>query len=277
MRIKINMSFILFLFISLYLGYCEHVLIIFFSVLFHELGHGIAARYLRISIMEIQLFPFGGIVIMENIAKYGGYKELIVALMGPMISMMIALLFLVFRNVFNFSQLIFKYNAALFLFNLIPALPLDGGRIVRNILLSHISYKRATKLMTYGGKLLAIFLILINIYFIVKGQQTVAYITAAIFIFVGAIKEEKNCSYIYLLNRNNKKEAMIGERGFSIRVLNASKETYLKSIADQFSPGNICKIRIYDEKGVFIDELCEADIMNGFLMSGYYSKIKDIL
>lgn len=277
MRIKINMSFILFLFISLYFGYGGHMLIIFISVLLHELGHGIAAKLLGVNVIEIQLFPFGGIAIMENIAKYGGYKELIVASSGPIISLMLALAFMTYSNSFTFGELLFRYNGALFLFNLFPALPLDGGRIVRNIMLSHTSYKNATKLMTRWGKLLAIILVLFNIYLIINGQETAAYIAGAIFIFAGAIKEEKNSSYIYLLSRNNKKERMIGGKGFSVRVLKVSKETYLKNIVDQFSPGNMCKIRIYDERDIMLKELNEADIMNGFLMNGYYARIKDII
>lgn len=277
MRIKINMSFILFLFISLYLGYWQYMLIIFISVLAHELGHGIMAKALGVNVIEVQLFPFGGIAIMENIAKYGGYKELIVAISGPIISMVIGLIFILYKNAFFFGELIYRYNSVLFLFNLLPVLPLDGGRVVRNILLYRTSYKRATKFMTIGGKLLAIILASFNIYLIIKGQETAAYMAGAIFIFAGAIKEEKNCSYIYLLNRNNKKERMIGKKGFSYRPLKASKETYLRNIVDQFSPGNVCKIRIYDERGAFIIELSEADIMNGFLMYGYLSKVKDIL
>ena len=277
MRIKINMSFILFLFISLYLGYWQHMSIIFISVLAHELGHGIMAKALGANVIEVQLFPFGGIAIMENIAKYGGCKELIVAISGPIISMMVGLIFLIYKNVFALGELAYRYNSALFLFNLLPVLPLDGGRVVRNILLYRTSYKRATKFMTIGGKLLAIILASFNVHLIIKGQETVAYIAAAIFIFAGAIKEEKNCSYIYLLNRNNRKERMIGKKGVSHRLLKASKETFLKNIVDQFSPGNVCKIRIYDEGGDFIIELSEADIMDGFLMFGYLSKVKDIL
>ena len=156
------------------------MLIIFISVLLHELGHGIAAKLLGVNVIEIQLFPFGGVAIMENIAKYGGYKELIVALSGPVISLVLALIFITCRNIFTFSELLFRYNGALFLFNLFPALPLDGGRIVRNIMLSRTSYKRATKLMTRWGKLLAIILVLLNIYLIVKGKETAAYIAGAI-------------------------------------------------------------------------------------------------
>ncbi len=275
MRVKINISFILFLFLSIYLGYWKVTLIMFLSVLAHEFGHGIAAKKLGIKILEIQFFPFGAIAIMENITKYGGFEELLIALSGPVMSLLIALIFFYFKVPAN--DLIFKYNFALFLFNLVPALPLDGGRIMRNIIIMRTSYKKATKILINTGKLLAIGLVLFNIYLIINNEITAAYIITAIFIFFGALKEEKNCSYVYLLNRNNKKEKKLKRKNYKKRLLIGSKGTYLKDIIEQFSPGNICEISVYDEKKSVFIILSEADIINAFLSKGYYSKIEDIL
>lgn len=250
-------------------------LIIFLSVLIHEFGHGIAAKKLGIKIFEIQFYPFGAIAIMENITKYGGFEELLIAISGPLMSLLIALIFFYFKVPYN--DLIFKYNFALFTFNLIPALPLDGGRIMRNILLMRTSYKKATKILINFGKLLAIGLVGFNIYLIVNGVLTIAYMVTGIFIFFGALKEEKNCSYVYLFNRNNKKEKMLKRKKCKKRLLTGSRGTYLRDIIEQFSPNNICEINVYDEnKNIYI-RMSEADIINGFLVKGYYSKIEDIL
>lgn len=275
MRIKINISFILFLFISTYLGFWQNALVIFFSVLLHELGHIIIAKFFNIQVLEIQLYPFGGIAYTENISKYGGRIELFVALGGPFISMLIAIAFYFFGKHLSLSSTIIKYNTALFLFNLVPALPLDGGSIVRNLLLSKHSYKYATKFMTRSGKILSILILLYNISLILNRQITISYMTVAFFIFLGALREEKNCSYIYLLNRNNKKVKRL--HNLHVRQLNVSEETYIRSIVEQFSPGNICRVMVFNEKGEVVKELCEADIMDGFLKYGYYGKIKDIV
>ena len=276
MRIKINLSFILFLFLSFYLGYYQYILIIFISVLLHELGHSYTAKLLGIDVYEVQLFPFGGIAIMENITKYGGYKEIIISIAGPIVSLVIGMFFFYCNSFFIYSSLVYKYNFALFLFNLLPALPLDGGRIVRNLLLYKTSYKKATKIMTINGKILANILVLLNIRYLLIGSRSISLIISGIFIFFGAIKEERNSSYVSLLNRNNKKLRMINKKGFSYRIIKVSGETYIKSIVDQFSPINACRIQVYDERGSFLAELCEADIMNAFLKNGYYSKVKDI-
>ena len=275
MRIKINISFILFLFISIYFGFWQNALVIFLSVLIHELSHIMIAKLFNIQVLEIQLYPFGGIAYTENISKYGGRIELLVALAGPVISMLIAAVFYFFGRQLSLSSTIVKYNMALFLFNLVPALPLDGGSIVRNLLLSKYSYKYATKIMTRSGKILSILIIVYNIVLILNGEITISYLAAAFFIFIGALREEKNCSYIYLLNRNNKKVKKL--HNLYVRQLNVSTETYIRSIVEQFSPGNICRVMVYNEKGELVKELCEADIMDGFLKYGYYGKIKDIV
>ena len=274
MRVKINISFILFLFLSIYLGYWKITLIIFLSVLIHEFGHTFIARKLGIKVLEVQFYPFGAIAVMENITKYGGFNELMIALSGPVMSLLVALIF--FYSKVPDRDLVFKYNMALFLFNLLPALPLDGGRVMRNILLMRLSYKKATKIMTAFGKLLAIGLIVINIYLIINDITTAAYIITAIFIFLGALREEKNCSYVYLFNRNNKKEKMLKKRKCKKRSLVCSRGTYLKDIIEQFSPGNICEISVYDELKKNYVRLSEADIINGFLIKGYYGRIEDI-
>jgi len=233
------------------------------------------AKLFNIQVLEIQLYPFGGIAYTENISKYGGRIELLVALAGPVISMLIAAVFYFFGRQLSLSSTIVKYNMALFLFNLVPALPLDGGSIVRNLLLSKYSYKYATKIMTRSGKILSILIIVYNIVLILNGEITISYLAAAFFIFIGALREEKNCSYIYLLNRNNKKVKKL--HNLYVRQLNVSTETYIRSIVEQFSPGNICRVMVYNEKGELVKELCEADIMDGFLKYGYYGKIKDIV
>ena len=69
---------------------------------------------------------------------------------------------------------------------------------------------------------------------------------------------------------------MLKKRKCKKRSLVCSRGTYLKDIIEQFSPGNICEISVYDELKKNYVRLSEADIINGFLIKGYYSKIEDI-
>lgn len=261
----------------MYIGFFEEAVIIFLSVMFHELGHAITARFLRVRVDEIELFPFGGVARMEDISKFGGYTEAFIAIVGPLVSFFLFIFVACFLGISSHALLLKKYNFALFAFNIIPALPLDGGRIIRNVLLFYLSYKQSTRIMVFAGQILAIGLIILNIKQLMDGSNSLAFLAAGIFIFLGTLKEKKYCSYMYLLNKNNRKQLSIKKGNINIRTINVSKKAYIGQVASSFSPVSLCKINVFDSTGKIIKVLNEADIMDGLLKCGYDATIEDIL
>ena len=114
--------------------------LLFASVLLHELGHAAAARHYRIPVREITLFIFGGVAQIQEEPK-SAWSEFWIAIAGPIVSLALGVLFYVLALTAGaVSQLYatFSYlgyiNLALFAFNLIPGFPLDGGRVLRAML-----------------------------------------------------------------------------------------------------------------------------------------------
>ncbi len=112
-------------------------ILLFVSVLLHELGHATAARHYRIPVREITLFIFGGVAQIQEEPKSAS-SEFWIAIAGPIVSLMLGILFSALALLAaSIPQLlaIFRYvgylNLMLFLFNLIPGFPLDGGRVLR--------------------------------------------------------------------------------------------------------------------------------------------------
>lgn len=276
-RIKLNAFFILFLFASFYTGYIVQSITIFASVLLHEIGHAVVAKALRIKVEEIELFPFGGIAKMEDVTKYGGFTEAWIALGGPAVSGSIAAAATVFAERGEVFESIAQFNFILFAFNILPALPMDGGRILRNMLVHHMSYKRATKTMVVSGRLIAIALVLYNITEITSRSNTVAYIITAVFIYMGCYREVKYSSYYYLLHRNNYKKARAGKPRVRTRIVKVHQDTLVRLAANQFSPGIVCIIHVLDESGHVVRVLKEADVMDALIKHGYDCTISDII
>ena len=275
-RIKLNLFFILFLFASLYTGYINQSITIFVSVLLHEIGHAIIAKFLGIKVEEIELFPYGGVAKMEDITKYGGYTEAFVAVAGPAVSGAIAAIGVLFSKSSELFATIAQFNFILMTFNMLPALPLDGGRILRNVLLHQMSYKQATKAMVISGRMIAIALVLYNIIIIYKGSTSAAYIIIGMFIYMGCHKEMKYCSYYYLLHKNNYKRNRSGKRGLKTRIINVHSDTMIRFAANQFSPGTVCIVHVLDTSDNVVKILNEADIMDAFLKFGFDSRIEQI-
>jgi stage IV sporulation protein FB len=143
-------------------------LALFFCVLLHEFGHVLAARRYGITTPDITLLPIGGIARLSRMPRTPSH-ELVVALAGPAVNVVIAgLLFLVVRvpahpspemmQFKSFGDLLFSLmviNIWLVVFNMIPAFPMDGGRVLRAILAMTLPYGRATATASIIGQVIA--------------------------------------------------------------------------------------------------------------------------
>ena len=157
------------------------IVLVFLSVLLHELAHLSAAKHFNIITKEITLLPTGGISYYENFPK-SPKEELLISLAGPAINLGIAGLLPPFIqshapvweitrhfDIIHENDFLYKLhlvNLGLFAVNLIPAFPLDGGRILRAILGLRMNYFKATSIVIIIGKILvAVFLVAGIIYF----------------------------------------------------------------------------------------------------------------
>jgi Zn-dependent protease len=153
------------------------VLALFGCVVLHELGHALAARYFGIATRDITLYPIGGVARLEKMGEKP-VQELVIALAGPAVNLVIALLlmpvallaFVVARGealsfipeggpaivVLKFLTLLCLSNVGLMLFNLLPCFPMDGGRVLRALLSLGLGTLRATEIAAAVGVVLAV-------------------------------------------------------------------------------------------------------------------------
>jgi len=138
------------------------VAVVFGVVVLHELGHALAARYYGVQTRDITLYPIGGVASLERM-PHNPMHELVIAIAGPMVNVVLAALAFLLLQVSSFSagltfflQQFLSLNIILTVFNLLPAFPMDGGRVLRSLLARKINRYQATRVAVSVGKIMAI-------------------------------------------------------------------------------------------------------------------------
>jgi len=135
------------LFASLCTGFFKNIFLILFIVLVHELGHILMIRHYEYPILEVEIYPFGGITKVDKPINTPLKEEILIALSGVMMQVVLFLFFLfLFRQGWileNTFSLFYHYNKIIFLFNLLPIIPLDGSILMHSILEYFFPYKKA--------------------------------------------------------------------------------------------------------------------------------------
>ena len=175
------------------------VLLLFLCVVLHEFGHAIAAKGYGINTPDITLLPIGGVARLERIPEEPK-QELVIAIAGPLVNVIIAAcLYLVIgarshvvSAVPSDDMLvgIYQINVLLVLFNLLPAFPMDGGRVLRALLATRLTYARATQVAATVGQIFAFVFGIIGLFGIPGIYHANPFlIFIAFFVYLGASQE----------------------------------------------------------------------------------------
>lgn len=190
-------------------------LLLFGIVVLHELGHSFAAQYYGVPVRQIVLLPIGGVAQLERMPD-APKQEFVIAIAGPLVNFGLALVLYVaglavghvfeslslaamFDNMSRYSlaalyNYIFVTNLFLGIFNLIPAFPMDGGRVLRALLAMRLSYVQATQIAVTIGQGLAM---LFGLYGFLGGGFFMILI--AIFVYLGAGQEGRQVQVRHVL------------------------------------------------------------------------------
>ena len=210
-------------------------IMLFVSVLLHELGHSVIAIRYKIPVRRITLFIFGGVA-QIGAEPPNARAEFWIALAGPVVSLVLAVIFRLLQPVLTgiapllaLAEYLAYINGILVLFNLIPGFPLDGGRVLRAIIwgVTH-SLSRATLIAANVGRAIAFLFILMGVWQMLTGNFAPGLWIA----FIGWFLENAASAQVHqqmardLMTDHQVKEAM--SRGYT----SISPETTLKQLVD---------------------------------------------
>jgi Zn-dependent protease/predicted transcriptional regulator len=243
------------------LGVIWLVVALFACVALHELGHALTARAFGYRTRDITLMIIGGMARIENMPEKPG-QEFLVAIAGPAVNVVIAGVLFVLSIALGWwpapnapssdlhpGIMLLVANVMLVLFNLLPAFPMDGGRMLRAGLATMMSFLRATQIATIVGRIMAGI-------FIVAGLFTQEYMLALIglFVFFGAGAELRTARIRAKLRNLTVADAM--DATFPVVAPHAT----LGEVANQLRGGTTVDPPVVDAAGRIIGMLILADV-----------------
>lgn len=208
------------------------IVLLFACVVLHELGHALTAKYFHVNVPYITLLPIGGVAQLERMPRRP-WQEFLIAIAGPAVNFVLALILLPFAilllgmsmqagelnslqdffvlvvsrtqqpGIGNLILYLTMTNIFLGVFNLLPAFPMDGGRILRALLALTLPYVRATRIAVLVGRAMAILFALLGI-----SQFNIFLLLIAFFVYVGGRGELEAVESRYVLRDFHARQAL---------------------------------------------------------------------
>lgn len=262
--IRISKYLIPYIILILVVSFKRKLLIGFFIVIIHELIHLMVARMLGYSGFSIDVLPIGASLKLKDLDEATPRDDIIISMSGPIGNFFIAALCYLLNLYFRSEGLgeFANYNIVIGIFNLMPAFPLDGGRILRDLLNYKFIYKKANKIalnisIGVGYIFGAIFLITFNMKSI-----NVDFLFFSVFILVISYREKRRIAYIIMGYIVKKKEKLI-RRGY---LENTSISVYYKlnilQLIELIDKNKYNEFIVLDENMNMLGILYEEDILN---------------
>jgi Zn-dependent protease/predicted transcriptional regulator len=250
------------------------ILALFACVVLHEFGHALTARRYGIRTKRITLLPIGGVASLERMPE-DPKQEILVALAGPAVNVVIAFVLWLLLSVSgsldsleqlslsggSFLQRLMVLNLVLAVFNLIPAFPMDGGRVLRAALALRMDRNRATQVAATVGQVLAMWLGFIGLMY----NPFLVFI--ALFIWIGAAAEAGMEGVKSTLAGKTVGKAMITD----FHVLSPGDP--LSHAIELTLAGTQKEFPVQNNSGEIVGILSQTDLLKGLQMGGEHSRV----
>lgn len=257
------------------------IISVFVLVTIHELCHSLVAKKFGVIVKEITLLPIGGIASMSSIPDKP-QQELEISIAGPLFNILTAaLVFLPLYNILGPKILfspslqtwpqafayLFWINLALAVFNLLPAFPMDGGRILRAFLAQRLGYLRATKIAVNFGH---IFALIFGFVGLISQPPHILLIIIAIFIYIAASNEEMQVELKEVLKNFRVRDILPKE------FLTLSSQATISKALEIIFHSHQEDFPIIEE-GVLVGFLTRQDIVTNIHKFGMNKTIREIM
>ncbi|WP_291584216.1 M50 family metallopeptidase [Clostridium sp. UBA6640] len=268
--IRFSKYFIPYLLFLIVIGINYKLLLGFIIVIIHEMIHYITARILGYSGFCIEILPIGAALKLKDLDEASPMEDIIISLSGPIGNFIIALIsYIVYKYINNSYILLFlRYNMAIGIFNLFPAFPLDGGRVLRDILTTKFLYKKANEIALRISIILGYILLIIYFIALLYGISNINLALIAIFILVISKKEKERIVYVIMGYIIKKREKLIKRGYIENKSISVHYKLTLLQLLDLVDKNKYNIFTVLDDNMDVLEIIYEEEVINGLKDQG---------
>lgn len=282
--LKVHPTFWLVLLAYGALGLFTQALLVFLLVMGHELAHLLTAKAYGFKVIGIELYPFGGAAHCDDLFEGRKVEESLMALAGPTFNLVLFFIGVVLQWeglwTGKLTELFISVNFWLAIFNLIPVLPLDGGRIARALFADTFGFVNTTKVLARAGQGLGIIFAVVGVMFLAKGHYewiATCWLLGGFF-WVSGNKEVEGAHLTFLRQITRKKEELLRKGLMKSKNITVTEETPLIRIVETLTPDRYSLINLSEgEKLGLKTILTETEIVEGMLEKGIHFPVGKLI
>lgn len=271
--IKISRYFIPYVIFLVIIGYRGQIAITFIIVFCHELIHYLFARYYKISGFDIEFIAVGTVIKLKDLDEADKMEDIIISSSAPLFNIIFSIISYALYRKFNMDifYMFFSINLIIGIFNLIPAFPLDGGRIFRDILNFKVDYRKANRIMIVISIIIGSILMLIYMINFLKEKSVFNIGIIGLFIVVSSLREKERASYIIMGDIIKKKYKFIKRGYIENRNVSIHYKQDLLTAMGLFDKNKYNVFMVLDDTMNILDIIYEEQIIEGLKVYGNMS------
>ena len=252
------------------MGQGSAVLSALLALVLHELAHVFAAKSFRLPVPEVEFTPFGGVARMEDLCEATPVQQFVVAAAGPAMSWLCCLVCagLMQLGWVSLAQIegFLRWNLLLLCFNLIPVLPLDGGRMMQALLSPWLGWQKAMRILSTAGICVGLSMNGLAIWGAVHGVANLSLVIAGCYLMYAAHLSKTMAAVQCIHSVISKKMKLEREKTLQVEWLGASGATSVRELFRRISPGKYHRVIVLDEDGLkSMGELDDGTLVNALL------------
>ncbi len=259
--LRMHFAFPMLMASALWLGYGRALLAGLLTLTLHETAHALAARAMGQRFESIELMPFGGVARMDTALTLRPAQELVLSAAGPAASLLLSMLAAVSGLTGPLVQDFLRLNLVLGLTNLLPALPLDGGRILRALLSRRHGRARATKILSRAGAVVGGLVILLGLWAALNGVVNPMLFLSGVYLVYAALKEQETLAAACVSALHGRAERLRREGALPVRWLAVEKDTRAERLATRLTAGTYHLFVMVDDDLRQVGTLDEGEVL----------------